>query len=53
MTFAHHPFYVHIEIFQWLVDELLDEEHPIDLDEYMVDHHHNALENVLDQYLQT
>ena len=44
MTFVLHPFYVHNEIFQLIVDELLDEEHPIDSDEYMVDHHRNALQ---------
>jgi hypothetical protein len=33
---------VHNGIFQWIVDELLDEEHLIDLDEYMADHHRNA-----------
>jgi hypothetical protein len=35
---------VHNEIFQLIVYELLDEEHLIDSDEYMVDHHHNALQ---------
>ena len=50
MTFVLHPFSVHNEIFQLIVDELLDEEHLIDSDEYRVDHHHNAIRN---KYLKT